>query len=127
MSQGLSQNLVTSSQQRPRSVSEGFGSLCDKCDKILTTQHTPPIRRKVHRPVAVLKKYLADYAEDRNMVFLTIHKAAVDRLYHEDPRITSWRAWWHQGTGTPYLERKGQFIFPIGTSPSIQASIKHDH
>ena len=87
---------------------------------------TPP-RSKVHRPISALKKYLADYAADRNMVFLTEHKAVVDRLYHEDSRIASWRAWWHNRTGTPYLERNGQFIFPIGTSPSIQASIKHDH
>lgn len=84
-------------------------------------------RSKVHRSMFRLQAYLKDYREDRNMVFLSVHKAVVDRLYHQDPRITSWRAWWHQGSGTPYLERNGQFIFPIGTPPSIQASIKHDH
>jgi len=87
---------------------------------------TPP-GSKVHRPTSRLQAYLKDYREDRNMVFLSVHKAVVDRLYHQDPRITSWRAWWHQGSGTPYLERNGQFIFPIGTPPRIQASIKHDH
>lgn len=127
LSQGLSQNLVTSSHLHPRSVSEGFAPICDKCDKILITQHTPPVRRKVYRSTFRLQAYLKDYREDRNMVFLSVHKAVVDRLYHQDPRITSWRAWWHQGSGTPYLERNGQFIFPIGTPPSIQASIKHDH
>lgn len=84
-------------------------------------------KKKVHRPISALKKYLADYAADRNMVLLTHHKAIVDRIYHQDERITSWRAFWHQRTGTPYLERNGQFIFPIGTSPSIQSRIKHDH
>lgn len=83
---------------------------------------------KFHAPHSRLQAYLNDYRQDRNMVFLTLHKAAVDRIYHQDElRIFSWRAWWHQRTGTPYLERRGQFIFPVGTSPSIQASIKHDH
>lgn len=89
--------------------------------------HSTPRRSKVHAPYSRLQAYLKDYRQDRNMVILTQHKEVVDRLYHEDPRIFSWRAWWHQRTGTPYLERKGQFIFPIGTSPSIQASIQHDH
>lgn len=74
--------------------------------------------KKVHRPVSALKRYLSDYAQDRNMVFLTAHKAVVDRLCHTDSRITSWRAWWRQRSGTPYMERRGQFIFPGNTEPS---------
>jgi len=79
--------------------------------------------KKVHRPISALKKYLADYAADRNMVFLTHHKAIVDRIYHQDERITSWRAYWHAPTGTPYL-RRGSEVFAPDASPELMEKLK---
>lgn len=87
-----------------------------------------PTNAPSYRPKhAHLRRYLQSYKEDRALVWLTVQKQRVDEIYHADPMLQSWRAYWHQRTGTPYLERNGSFIFPEGTNLDDQTQIEHEH
>lgn len=90
-------------------------------------EYDPSKRTSGNPPYDRLKSYLDDYRADRNIVFLSVHKAAVDRIYHQDKRIWGWKAYWHDGTATPYLERAGELMFPQNTIPGVQARIRSDH
>lgn len=80
-----------------------------------------------HRPHDRLHSYLEDYRRDRNLVWTTWQRAKVDRIYRTDPKIHSWTAHWHQRTGTPYLERRGQLLFPEDTAPETRLAVEQQH
>lgn len=80
-----------------------------------------------HRAYDRLLSYLEDYRTDRNLVWTTWQRSQVDRIYRTDPKIHSWTAHWHQHTGTPYLVRRGQLVFPAGTSPDIIQAVTEHH
>ena len=80
------------------------------------------------RPHSSLLHYLADYIADRSLVHTTNERAQVDRIYHRDPsRIGSWTAHWHHSTSTPYLFKRGQFLFPINATSQAITLIRSAH
>ena len=83
--------------------------------------------RVVHRAIPRLLDYLADYRKDRALVYTDLHRAAVDRIYQRDERISTWTAHWHRPSGTPYLVRGRQFVFLPDTTEAVRIIIESAH
>lgn len=84
-------------------------------------------RRIPHRSLSRLLDYLEDYRADRALVWTDLHRAAVDRLYHQDERITTWTAHWHHASGTPYLHRHGRYLFHRDATSVTRTLITRTH
>ena len=75
-----------------------------------------------------LMTYLREYRSDRGLTFTAEAQRQVDRLYQRDAgRIGKWSAHWHQRSATPYLFKKGRFIFLPETEQQLVQRIRSEH
>lgn len=80
-----------------------------------------------------IQRYLRSFQRDMKLMRTNLHRAQVERIYHHEPWMGRWRAYYDHLTQTAFarrinnMSRELEFAFPPDTPHNIRLSILDCH